>query len=142
MALDFTSAIRRVVVQSLRHELDVQGSLHELRQRVSLALLKRRDERQTALLQQVGQNLVRETGSCGADFAVHEDKREEHVVDVGLRVGGTAGSGRPGFGGDAGRDGGLQGVDNGFDVGLEEAGVDLGENVANGLAFVGEFYGE
>jgi hypothetical protein len=86
--------------------------------------------------------LVREAGGCSADFAVHEDKREEHVVDVGLRVGGTAGSGRPGFGGDAGRDGGLQGVDNGFDVGLEEAGVDLGENVANGLAFVGEFYGE
>ena len=51
MALDLTSAIRRVVVQSLRHELDVQGSLHKLWQRVSLALLKRRDERQTALLQ-------------------------------------------------------------------------------------------
>jgi hypothetical protein len=142
MTLNLTSAIGRVVVQSLRHEFNIQGSLHELWQRVSLALLKRGDERQTALLKQVGQDLVREAGGCGADFAVDEDEREEHVVDVGLRVGGSAGSGRPGFGGDAGGDGGLQGVDDGFDVGLEEAGVDLGEDVADGLAFVGEFDGE
>jgi len=95
MTLNLTSAIGCVVVQSLRHELDIQGSLHELRQRVSLALLKRRDQRQAALLQQVGQNLVREASGGGADFAVDEDERKEHVVDVGLRVGGAAGSGRP-----------------------------------------------
>jgi hypothetical protein len=97
MTLNLTSAIRGVVVQSLRHKLDVQRSLHELRQRVSLALLKRRDQRQTALLQQVGQDLVREAGGCGANFAVDEDEREQHVVDVGLGVGGAAGGGCPLF---------------------------------------------
>jgi len=75
MTLNFTRAISGVIVQSLRHELDIQCSLHELRQRVSLALLKRRDQRQTALLQQIGQNLVRQAGGCGADFAVNENER-------------------------------------------------------------------
>lgn len=73
---------------------------------------------------------------------MNKDKREKHVVDVGLSVSGTAGSGSPGFGGDAGCDGGLEGVYNGFDVGLEQARVDLGQNVADGLALVCEFDGE
>lgn len=33
-------------------------------------------------------------------------------------------------------------LDGGSDVGLEEAGIDLGEDVAEGFAFVGEFEAE
>lgn len=68
-----------------------------------------------------------------------KDEREEHIVDVWLRVRWATGGGRPGFGGYACRYCRLEGVDDRFDVGLEEASVDLREDVADCFALVCEF---
>lgn len=69
---------------------------------------------------------------------MNEHKRKQNVVNVWLSIGGPAGRGRPCFGGDACGNCRLEGVDDGLDVRLKEAGIDLRENVADCFALVCE----
>lgn len=75
---------------------------------------------------------------------MHEHEREEHVVHVGLCVGGARadGAGGVGRGDDAVCDCGAEGVCGWADVGLEDAGVHLAEDVAEGFGVVGHGEGE
>ena len=72
-----------------------------------------------------------------------EDESEEGFVDVGF-CGGWAGVwlGGPVGKGEAGGDDAVEFLDGLLGVGLEEAGVDLAEDVADGFGFVRELDGE
>lgn len=144
MTLRLARTISGILVQRLRQELHVQRRLHQCLQAVPLARgAESRDQAGAGLLKMVRQDLARERRGRAADLAVHENQGEEHVVDVGFRVRGAGvGTGLPGRRGDACVNEGVEVCNCGLDVRLEEACVDLGEDVANRLAFVGEFDGE
>lgn len=93
------------------------------------------------MLEQVGEDLEGERGGGGADLGVYEYDTEERFVDVGSDFGGL-GRRWPGGRGDAGADDGAESFDGGAGVGLEEAGIDLTENVADRFAFFGKLYRE
>ena len=73
---------------------------------------------------------------------MHKHEVEEDVVDVRFGVLRAGDGGDPVGACDAIIDDFAHFLHGGFDVGLEEAGVDLAEGVADGFAFVGEFDGE
>lgn len=90
----------------------------------------------------LGQDVVRDRDRGDADFALDRDEGEQHVVDVRARVLRAADAGDPGRVGHAGFDEGREAVHQGPGVGLEEAGVDLRDDVAYGFGFVGELDGK
>ena len=127
-----------VLAHRLGDELDVQGRLHEGRQRIPLRLAERREEGLGHLLQKVREHLVgqRAPRGGGGDLRVGVHEAEEGVVDVRADFGGPGGGG--GGGGEARVDDGGEGGGGGGRVGEEEAVGDLGEGFADLGALVGE----
>ena len=69
-------------------------------------------------------------------------ENQKGLVDVGSDFGGAVGGREPGWGGDALSDDVGEAVGDGAGVGLEDAFVDLGEDVIDGFGFFGEGDGE
>lgn len=133
---------RGVLAHRLGHELDVQGRLHEGRQRIPVRLPKRREEGLGHLLQQVREHLIgqRTAGGRGGDLRVGVHEPEEGVVDVRADLAGPGGG--DGGGSEAGVDDGRESGGDWGGVGEEEAVGDLGEGFADLGALVGEGDGE
>lgn len=91
------------------------------------------------MFEEVAEDLVGQCRGGGGDFAVHQHEVKKDVVDVRFGVGGAGNGGYPAWTGNAVIDEFAELFDCRFDVGLEEAGIDLAEGVADGLAFVCEF---
>lgn len=148
--LDLGRLLRRVRGESLRHELDVERGLHELRegdggQPVGL---ERLDERGRGGFEEGAQNARGEGRRCGAGFCVDDDEVQQDGEDVGAGLAVCdapvwgVGPRRPGWREDAGFDCGMDlcGVRPG--VGAEQLRVELRKHVADAICLIGELYAE
>ena len=142
LALRLARRVGGVLAQRLGHELDVQGRLHQRRQGVARAGAEGFQQGGGELLEEVRQDGYGERLGGGGDFGVDGHEEEEGFVDVRPHFGGARGGGDPGRGGDARADEGGERFTEGARVGLEEAGVDLGEDVVDGCGLFGELNGE
>ena len=142
LALGLARGVGGVLAQRLGDELDVEGRLHQRGQVVAGPRAEGLQQGGGQLLEEVRQHERGERGGGGGDFGVDGHEEEKRLGDVGPHFGRAGGRGDPGRGGDAVGDEGGEGVGEGAGVGLKEAGVDLGEDVVDGLGFFGQGDGE
>ena len=123
--------------------LDVQRRLHEIGERVLGPLLEGRGERVEELLRGTLQDVRRERGRRRRHLRVHNHHIEQHAGRERRRVPRLARArGSPLGAGEAGLDGVVEAVGDGLGVDLEEALVDLLQDVSDRLGLVGELDGE
>lgn len=79
---------------------------------------------------------------CGSDFGVHQHQGQQHIIHIPPRIFRAGCCRHPAWARDSITDDTAKPVDAGFDVRLEQAGVDLREHVADGFALAGQFDGE
>ena len=131
------------MTQRLGDKLHVQGGLHESLEGIARTGAEGIHQLLRGLFEQEREDLGRERGRGGGYLGVDEDETEQRFVDVWFcGRGARFGLGDPVVAGEAGLDDFAQAFDWLLGVGLEEAGVNLAEDVFDGLGFVGEFDGE
>jgi len=141
--LEHRRLVRSIGAQGLRDVLDVQRRLHEVGERVLGPLLEGRGERVEDLLQEVLQDVRRERARRRRHLRVHDHHVDQHAGRERRRVPGLARArGSPLGAGEAGLDGVVEAVGDGLGVDLEEARVNLLQDVLDRFGLVGELDGE